>query len=470
MKPHGLPGGLIVVDGTDGGGKSTTLAGVRAWLRARGVPAEILKTPSGDCRALTSFRDYVESPSRALTGEIDLTALSLVCLGDRLQTVRTRILPLLAAGTWVLCDRYVYSTLAELAAIGASPQSGGAIRAVIDLFPKPDLAILTTIGPDEAIRRVHARADECDVVIDRDLFAGFVESFLSVAREEGMFVLTTDQGEENALESLRPLLVELLARRRDRRSISRQATHAVIFDLFGTIAPPFSRAGYERMLLSIASRLGLDPDTFRTLWMGNAPDLLAGRLASSEASLRRIAERMRIDLREPDLHAALDIIVAFMRRSLIPAPAHLAVLDRLRHDGFRLGLLSNCSPDVPVLWPETPLAGRFDAACFSCAIGATKPAPEAYLEVCRRLGVAPVDCLYVGDGSDDELTAARSLGMRAVLLRSPTADTFDVRRRDAEDWDGDAIATLADLRAELLHGMARQQEHDHERHTHGPVA
>jgi putative hydrolase of the HAD superfamily len=243
-----------------------------------------------------------------------------------------------------------------------------------------------------------------------------------------------------------------------------------VFDLFGTVAPPFSRAGYERMLLSIASCLGVASGMFRELWIENAPDLIAGRMVSSEASLRRIADRMHVELTERDLHSALEIISDFIRRSLLAAPAHLAVLDRLRHDGFRIGLLSNCSPEVPRLWPETPLASRFDAACFSCAIGATKPAPEAYLEVCRRLGVAPADCLYIGDGSDDELTAARGLGMHAVLLRSPTADTYDVRRRDAEEWDGDAIATLADIGEDFLYGDSPQQEHDHDRHTHGPIA
>lgn len=450
MKPHGLSGKLVAIDGTDGSGKTTTLAFVSEWLRARGIAAEMVKTPSVECRALTPFRRYIETPSRAVTGEIDLTALSLVCLGDRLQTVRTQVLPLLAAGTWVLCDRYVYSTLAELAAIGASPQSRAAIREVVNLFPKPDLAILTTIAPDKAIRRVHARADECDMVIDGEIFARFVESFLSVAREEELVVLATEGGEMQARATLQPMLESLLPARAS--AIPPRPRRTIVFDLFGTIAPPFSRAGYERMLSSIAESLGVSLRPFRALWFENAPHLIAGRMASSEASLRRIADRMHVELTERGLQAALEIISGFIRGSLMAAPAHLEVLDGLRRDGFRIGLLSNCAPEVPRIWPETPLASRFDAACFSCAIGATKPAPEAYLEVCRRLGVEPTECLYIGDGSDEELTAARGLGMHAVLLRSSTADTFDPSRRDAEEWDGDAIATLADIGEDLLYG------------------
>lgn len=449
MQPHGRSGRLIVVDGTDGSGKTSLLAGLCAWLRARGVPAEIVKTPSADCRAVTAFRRYAEVPARALTGEIDLPALSLVCLGDRLQTARTEILPLLESGTWVLCDRWAYSTLAELTAIGASQQDRAAIRAVIDLLPKPDLAVLTTVAPEEAIRRVHARPEERDSITDRELFARFVEAFRAVAHEEGMFVLETDRGEERALASLQPLLEQLLPRRNPPRP-----SRAVVFDLFGTIAPPFSRTRYEQMMRSVASCLGVEPGTFRELWIANAPDLLAGRILSSEVSLRRVAERLRVAWTDDDLQSALEIISDFVRGSLVAAPAHLDMVDRLRRDGFRVGLLSNCSPDVPRLWSETALADRFDATCFSCAIGAMKPAPEAYLEICRRLGVDPADCLYIGDGSDDELTAARRLGMRAVLVRSSTTDTYDVRRRDVEEWDGDAVATLADLAAHFLQGAS----------------
>ena len=43
-----------------------------------------------------------------------------------------------------------------------------------------------------------------------------------------------------------------------------------------------------------------------------------------------------------------------------------------------------------------------------------KPAPAIFRQCAQMLDVKPEDCLYVGDGGSQELTAARALGMRAV--------------------------------------------------------
>lgn len=40
-----------------------------------------------------------------------------------------------------------------------------------------------------------------------------------------------------------------------------------------------------------------------------------------------------------------------------------------------------------------------------------KPDPAIYLLACRRLGVAPEDCVFVGDGGDRELEGAAAVGM-----------------------------------------------------------
>ena len=61
-----------------------------------------------------------------------------------------------------------------------------------------------------------------------------------------------------------------------------------------------------------------------------------------------------------------------------------------------------------VLWPY------FDAPVLSCEAGVMKPDPAIFRLSLDALDVCPAECLYVGDGGSDELTAAHALGMRAI--------------------------------------------------------
>jgi len=95
--------------------------------------------------------------------------------------------------------------------------------------------------------------------------------------------------------------------------------------------------------------------------------------------------------------------------------------------------------EVPALWKSTPLAARFDTVAFSCVLGVAKPDPAIYLAACAGLGVQPGDCVYVGDGADDELAAAAALGMSVVR-------TTEFRTADAL-WPRDRVASLGEFAA-----------------------
>ena len=71
---------------------------------------------------------------------------------------------------------------------------------------------------------------------------------------------------------------------------------------------------------------------------------------------------------------------------------------------------------MPAAWPETELAGLFDAETFSSDCGLMKPEPEIYLRTARALEVEPGECYFVGDGANDELGGAARVGMTPVLF------------------------------------------------------
>ena len=56
----------------------------------------------------------------------------------------------------------------------------------------------------------------------------------------------------------------------------------------------------------------------------------------------------------------------------------------------------------------------FDKVCLSYEEGVQKPDEEIYRRCMAGLGVAPEECIYIGDGGSQELEAARDLGMNAM--------------------------------------------------------
>ncbi len=119
----------------------------------------------------------------------------------------------------------------------------------------------------------------------------------------------------------------------------------------------------------------------------------------------------------------------------------METLARLCDAGLRTGLISNCNSDTSDLWSSTPFAVLFDAVLLSCDVGMRKPDPGIYTLASKRLGVAPRDCLFIGDGGSNELTGATKVGMDAVLIRAPD----DTENGDREDWQGTRISSVNEV-------------------------
>jgi len=221
-------------------------------------------------------------------------------------------------------------------------------------------------------------------------------------------------------------------------------TRAVIFDLFGTLVFEFPRADWEAWLSTSAAVLEADPDAFRSAWQATAIERQTGRLGDIEQNLKTVAARAGAWPSDAQIAEALEARSSMYRKWFVPRPGAEETLGTLRTSGIALGLVSMCAPDTPSLWRTAPLGGAVDVEVFSCEVGLRKPDAEIYLLACERLGVAPGECLYVGDGSYRELSGATAVGMRAVLIRDPDEEA-EVLRFDADDWNGPEIADLRDV-------------------------
>jgi putative hydrolase of the HAD superfamily len=190
------------------------------------------------------------------------------------------------------------------------------------------------------------------------------------------------------------------------REAEEEAVKAVVFDLWDTLVEwPVREA--ETLKERLAGHVTVEADEFERRWRDGYRASQTGPLADAYRALGL-----------PDEHVAEHVAArhAFARRSLRLREGARDVLARLRERGVRIGLITVCSEEVPAAWPETELAGLFDAETFSSDCGLMKPEPEIYLRTLRALGVEPADALFVGDGANDELGGAERVGMTPVLF------------------------------------------------------
>ncbi len=222
---------------------------------------------------------------------------------------------------------------------------------------------------------------------------------------------------------------------------------AVIFDLFGTLIDNFSRTDYHAMLAEMARAVGAPESDFIRMWGDTVQERMTGAFPTVEAGIEHVCERVAVIADPAGLSAAAQARIEFTRHRLVPRDDALATLCRLRRMGHKIGLITDCTLEVPALWSETPFACLVDEAVFSCEVGSTKPDPAICRLACGRLEVAPGRCLYVGDGSSGELTGAAQLGMHPVLMDVPYDSPGEWERAEAEEWGGPAIPELSEVLA-----------------------
>ena len=225
---------------------------------------------------------------------------------------------------------------------------------------------------------------------------------------------------------------------------------AVVFDLFNTLTAPVDDVEFRASVRAMGLAAGVDPDGFTRSWFDLWRERFDGTHGTTAADVRGVCAAMGAQVDAAAVERAVEIRVEFSRRSLKPRADAVATLAQVRAVGFKTGLISDCSADLPELWPTTPYAELIDEPVFSCVEGLIKPDPGIFRRACERLGAAPENCTYVGDGSNQELTGASRTGMRAVLIRTPEKSAA-VYHSERSSWQGEAIDTLSEVPA-LIRG------------------
>lgn len=144
MIPNSYPGVFIDIEGLDGSGSSTQLKMAGEWLAKSNKKVFETKEPTNNVigglirGALTN------------TLNLPLDSLQLLFAADRAHHLHREIIPMLQAGSVVLTDRYVWSTVA----FGAIELDKEWLLTLNEHFLMPDITIFVQVSPQECVRRI----------------------------------------------------------------------------------------------------------------------------------------------------------------------------------------------------------------------------------------------------------------------------------------------------------------------------
>jgi FMN hydrolase / 5-amino-6-(5-phospho-D-ribitylamino)uracil phosphatase len=198
----------------------------------------------------------------------------------------------------------------------------------------------------------------------------------------------------------------------------------VIFDWGGTLTP---WAGVEQLdgWKAFAAAVHVDDEEraaalARTLLDAEDARWRAVRDDANAFTVAHVLADAAVDSGVDGQGAALEAYKEFWVQVTHIRPEAGPVLDELRDAGLAIGLLSSTS--WPAAWHEEWLArdgllDKFDACVWSSDLAYTKPHRTAFLAAMEAVGATePATCVYVGDRPYDDVSGAKAVGMRAVLI------------------------------------------------------
>lgn len=170
-------GRLISLEGGEGAGKSTLLAGLRAYFARQAIAIEYAREPGGTPLG-EAIRALVLDPAhRGMAAETEL----LLMFAARAELVHAVLRPALAAGRWVLCDRFTDASYAyQGGGRGIAAARIAELERIATQGLQPDLTLLLDLPVAAGRRRASQRGDADRIEAERD---DFFERVRGVYRE-----------------------------------------------------------------------------------------------------------------------------------------------------------------------------------------------------------------------------------------------------------------------------------------------
>lgn len=180
LKASELGGTLIVVEGTDGSGRSTHITLLTEWLESEGFAVQSM----GLRRSALVGRDIDSLLAR---NAVTRLTLGLMYATDFYDQLEHQVIPALRSGLIVLADRYVYTLIARGAVRGMSRDY---LHGLYNLALKPDLTFWLNVDPAVAFEREFKKSQAVsyweagrDMSLSPNLYKSFIRYQTMVRRE-----------------------------------------------------------------------------------------------------------------------------------------------------------------------------------------------------------------------------------------------------------------------------------------------
>lgn len=201
-----LKGKLIVLEGTDGVGRSTHISLLKQWLENHGHA--VLDT--GMTRSALAGKRLKRAKEGHTLGGITMSLFYATDFADRLEN---EIIPALRAGFIVLTDRYIYSLMARAIVRGADPEW---LREVYGFALRPDAIFYLRVKIDDLVTRVLQSTgfdyweSGMDMHMGEDMYESFVRyqkwllaEFDKMVETHGFEIVDASGSIEEVFENLR---------------------------------------------------------------------------------------------------------------------------------------------------------------------------------------------------------------------------------------------------------------------------
>jgi dTMP kinase len=193
LKNSSTHGFLLSFEGSEGCGKSTQIRLLADRLRAAGKTVEVMREPGGTevGEAIRHLLQHAKAGA-AMAPEAEL----LLFAASRAQLVREKVRPLLAAGVFVILDRFLDSTTVyQGIARGLPLASVQAINAFAVGGTLPHLTVLLDLETEAAWQRIHATGRELDRMesLPRAFYEKVRQGYLDLAEAEPGRIAIVDE-------------------------------------------------------------------------------------------------------------------------------------------------------------------------------------------------------------------------------------------------------------------------------------
>ncbi len=180
VKEEELSGHLVVIEGSDGSGRSTQISLLTEWLESEGFAVQTM----GLRRSFLVGEDI-----DALLAENAVTRITLALMygTDFFDQLERRILPALRSGLIVLADRYIFTLIARAAVRGIGRDY---LHGIYETALRPDLTFWLNVRPEIAFDREFKKSQTIsywesgrDMSLSNDLFQSFIRYQSMIKRE-----------------------------------------------------------------------------------------------------------------------------------------------------------------------------------------------------------------------------------------------------------------------------------------------